>query len=136
MRIYTFHMIPGATPLGEAVAVKEGFSWLAFLFGLLWLLYHRLWLWALVVFGLWLGLGLIAYWGLVDQLTLTIVEIGIKVWIGFSANDWRRDKLESEGHLLAGIVAGRDREAVDQRFYDGIGAQRAVSQARPLPAGQ
>ena len=46
MRIYTFHMVPGATALGDAVAVKEGFSWLAFLFDILWVLYHRLWLWA------------------------------------------------------------------------------------------
>ena len=42
MKIYTYHMKPGATPLEAAIAVPEAFSWAAFLFGAVWALYlHR-----------------------------------------------------------------------------------------------
>ncbi len=134
MRIYTFHMIPGATALGDAVAVKEGFSWLAFLFDLFWVLYHGLWLWAAAIVAVWVLLDLAAYYGVIDSLTLTIAMIGFKLWIGFSGNDWRRNKLDRAGYLLAGIAAGRDREAADQRFYDSAFAQRAATRARSATA--
>ncbi len=127
MRIYTFHMIPGATALGDAVAVKEGFNWLAFLFDILWVLYHLLWLWAAAIVAVWVLLDLAAYYGVIDSLTLTVAMIGFKIWIGFSGNDWRRRKLDGAGYLLAGIAAGRDQEAADQRFYDSVLTRRAAA---------
>jgi hypothetical protein len=127
MRIYTFHMIPGATTLGDAVAVKEGFSWFAFLFDILWVLYHRLWLWAAAIVAVWVLLDLAALYGVIDSQTLTVAIIGFKVWIGFSGNDWRRNKLDRAGYLLAGIAAGRDQETADQRFYDSVLTRRAAA---------
>ena len=49
MKVYTFHVDPEVAGLAEAVAIREGFSWLAFLFDVLWLFYWRLWFWLLVV---------------------------------------------------------------------------------------
>src|SRR3954447_18119157 len=49
MKIYTLHLPQHARPgdpeiLDAAELVKDGFSWGAFLFTFLWLLFHRLWL--------------------------------------------------------------------------------------------
>ncbi len=40
MSVYTVHLKPDSEP----VLVREGFSWLALLFGPLWLALHRAWL--------------------------------------------------------------------------------------------
>ena len=52
MPVYTVHAPAGANPVVDGrtdrfAFVRDGFSIWAFLFGLLWLLYHRLWLAAL-----------------------------------------------------------------------------------------
>ena len=56
MKIYTFYMKPGETPLEAVIAVPERFSIGALLFGFIWALYRRLWLIAIVIFGVQLGL--------------------------------------------------------------------------------
>ena len=47
MMIFTSHLKPGHQP----VMVREGFSWAAAIFGWLWLLYHRAWVPAALVFA-------------------------------------------------------------------------------------
>lgn len=54
MRSYTLHLPADARPgesveLDRAVLVRDGFSWPAFAFTVLWFLFHRLWIAALVV---------------------------------------------------------------------------------------
>ena len=50
MAVFTVHAPAGAANADATVFVREGFSWSAFSFGPLWLLWNRLWL----AFGLWL----------------------------------------------------------------------------------
>ena len=47
MTIFTSHLKPGRPP----VMVKEGFSWGAAFFGWIWLLFHRAWIPAALVFA-------------------------------------------------------------------------------------
>jgi hypothetical protein len=127
MKIYTYHMKPGATPLEAAIAVPEGFSWGAFLFGALWALYRRLWLATVIIVGLHAVVPFA-----VDQLGMSPILgsawlLLFGIYIGCNGNDWRREKLERSGYVLAGIAAGRDQEESDRRFFDAAGERQMTS---------
>ncbi len=119
MRVYTVHCRPGSRePDAEAKLVKEGFSWPAFLIPPLWLLYQRLWLalFIVTVTGLLLDIGLDLAGA--DPITVFIAGAGFSLFIGFSANDWRRRKLAVLGHRMTGIVAAGDHDGAMRRYFD------------------
>ena len=119
MRVYTVHCRPGSRePDAEAILIKEGFCWLAFLVPPLWLLYQRLWLtaFAAIVIGLALDFGLDLVGA--DPTTALIAGIGFSLFIGFEANDWRRRKLSRTGFRLVGIAASVDHDGAMRRYFD------------------
>ncbi len=128
MRVYSYYMKPGETALADAVAVPEGFSWWALVFGLAWTLYHRLWLASLTVAFVmasfaWMGRG---PHGLPDA---GVVLMGVfAVFVACVANDWRRESLLRRGYLLAGIAAAHTRLEADRRFFE-----QATARIAPLP---
>ncbi len=99
------------------VFVREGFSWAAFLFGALWMLWRRLWL---VLLGY---IVLIA--GLEVVFRLLGASIGpriltgflIALLIGLEAGTLRRWTLVRRGGRDHGIVVGDDLEAAERRFF-------------------
>ncbi len=134
MRVYTYYMIPGRTALSDAVAVREGFSWGATLFGFVWALYHRLWLEAVLFAAV---QAVLVYMGL--MLTGVPLEAGaafialFMVFTGCNANDFRRDKLERKGHVLAGIAVARSLAEADRRFFERAAVQEPAPSSLPRP---
>ena len=63
MRLYTVHQNPDPLSGNDLVFVKEGFCWPAFFFPMLWPLWHRLWLVALMV---------LVITGVVDAVTMEL----------------------------------------------------------------
>ncbi len=119
MRLYTVHCRQGSRePDREAVLVKEGFCWPAFLFAPLWAAWRRLWL----VLALVLAAALILEIGIdmsgADPLTAMAGGLGLSAYIGFSANDWRRASLRRRGYRLEGLAAASDEDAAMRRFFD------------------
>ncbi len=100
MRIYTAHRRTARPP----VLVREGFAWLALLFGPLWLFWHRAWIAAVIVLAAMAGLAM-APPGLRAPLGL-----GLAVLLGFVGNDLRRWSLARGGYALAHVVAARGRD--------------------------
>ncbi len=144
MRIYTVHerpVVPGQdqdAALVDAVLVKEGFSWLAFLVAPLWALHHRQWL-GLVAYAVALTLlGLAAQGAALGEAAQSVLARGLALLVGASANDWRRRTLAREGYGLAGVVAAPDLEAAEERWFLGLafgaGAPRRSSDPAPPPA--
>ena len=125
MKVYTFYMKPGDTPLEAVVAVPERFSIAALLFGFAWALYRRLWLVAIVLAGVQLGLPFAVDLLGLDPALGSVAMLAFSVYVGCSANDWRREKLERSGHALAGIAAGHDLEEAERRFFDSVHDRRA-----------
>jgi len=118
MRVYTAHIRVGsAAPDEDAVLVKEGFCWPAFLFTLLWALFHRLWwvLLGLFVVGLALSLALEAL--ALHPLIEGAAMLGYQLIIGYVANDLRRWTLARRGFEQVAVVAAPDRAAAEQRFF-------------------
>jgi hypothetical protein len=119
MRIYTAYVRHGGLdPDRDVVLVKEGFSWPAFLFGPLWALARRLWLAAA---GFTLALGLVEALALVveaDPTAWSALTLIVSAALGWIGNDLRRRKLERQGFVFQGVVAGDDFDAALGRFLD------------------
>ncbi|MFQ5972119.1 MAG: DUF2628 domain-containing protein [Alphaproteobacteria bacterium] len=118
MRVYTAHIQPiSAAEDGEAILVKEGFSWPAFLFTVLWAVWHLMWVPAALILAVALAIGgVVAVLGL-DVASQSALQLGYQVLIGFLANDWRRHQLRRRGYVEVGVVAARDRASAERRFF-------------------
>jgi hypothetical protein len=128
MRVWTVHTPPEArrlaraarasTPSVEArlrlpVLVPEGFAWLAFLFGLPWLLWHRLWLESAIYIG---GLAVLAL--LLPATALVPASLALHVLLGAHARDLRRMALARRGYAEAHVVVAGDADRALARVLE------------------
>ncbi len=117
-KIYTAHVNDAAAdPADALVLVREGFSVAAFLIGLPWLLYRRLWFAAACYIGLWVALGM---WTMVlgmHPVTAMCIQLFLQLMLGFHARDLERLKLSRRGWRFAGIVVAENDLAAEQRYY-------------------
>ena len=140
MRVYTVHeppVMPDRPPPSlleraeSLVFVKEGFSWPAFLFSPLWLIWHRMWhvlaIWAAAFI---LSQGLIAALGLGDAIA-GWAALTLDLILGFEGGELRRWTLDRKGWRLLGAVSGRRLDECERAFFaDWLPSARA-SRARP-----
>lgn len=115
-RAYTVHARPGARDR-DLVLVKDGFSWGAFFFSILWALWHRLWLFALVIAAVSVGLGSLDEIIHFDPVTEVVLGLAFALLIGFEANDARRRALARRGFDNAGLVFARGLGDAERRFF-------------------
>lgn len=131
MKIYSVHVSPTAADRdGDAELVKEGFCWPAFLFTVLWALWHRAW-WvaaALLVVSIAIGLGAEAIgFGPAGQVA---VNLGFLALVGFHGGDFRRWSLGRRRYVDQGVVAGDDADAALHRYLD---RKLSAPRQRPMP---
>lgn len=101
----------------EIVFVREGFSWLALILGLPWLLIRGLWLEFLI--GLALSLALSAAMmqaGLTPQ-AVSWVFLFFNVLLAFEFHNLERWKLERTGYRLIGVTTGDGLIDAERRFF-------------------
>jgi Protein of unknown function (DUF2628) len=116
MRVYSVHA-PPEEPISpeKFLFVKDGFSWPAFFFPVLWVLWHRMWLTLVyyVVFVLvvaWIGrLG-------GDNIATVFAVLG-GVLFALEANNLRRLSLERRGWREVGGASGRNYDEAETRFF-------------------
>jgi hypothetical protein len=125
-RVYTVHIKAWANSADrDAVLVREGFAWGAFVFSFVWALWHRLWFAALIVVAVTAALALAADLLAVDPETETLLGIGWALIVGWEANDWRRRALERRGYVTAAIVAAPNLLEAERRFFSRRAGQAA-----------
>ncbi|MCJ2124859.1 DUF2628 domain-containing protein [Methylobacterium sp. J-077] len=140
MRSYTLHLPKDARPgesigLDRAVLVPDGFTWSAFAFSVLWFLYHRLWIAALIVLA-----GLLALAGVGHLLGLppgiaAIVTLLASWLIGLEASSLRRWTLARRGWPTRdAVIAATPEEAEARAIGRWLDATAAAPRA-PFPAG-
>jgi hypothetical protein len=140
MRSYTLHLPPDARPgeavsLDQAVLVPDGFSWSAFAFTVLWFLYHRLWIAAVIVL-----VGLVALSGAGILLGLPtgaglIATLLAGSLIGLEASSLRRWTLARRGWPTRdAVIAGSPAEAEARALNRWLDANPAAPRA-PFPSG-
>lgn len=120
MQVYTVHLPANARPgdpeaFEKAVLVRDGFHVWAFLFTVLWFLYHRLWLAALGVF-----VALSLFGVIVDRLALTpwaglAAHVLASALIGLEASSLKRWTYGRNGFALVDIVSGADEEEAEAK---------------------
>ena len=141
MTVYTVHQPPApAVPrLPDAeriVFVRDGFSFWAFLFAPLWMLWHRMWLVLLayvvataLVFGVLAALG-------ASHAALTVVGLFIALLVGLEASTLRRLSLRRRGFANVGVISGSDLEDAERRFFDAwLRTPRPQNAAGPAAPG-
>jgi predicted lipid-binding transport protein (Tim44 family) len=122
MSVYTVHEPPqrfGAAPDAERFAfVRDGFSFWAFLFAPLWMLWHRMWL---VLIGYVAILGCLeAMVGMFGGSALIggFISLLISLLVGLEAGTLRRFTLNRRGWKSIGVVSGDTLEDAERRFFD------------------
>jgi len=138
LRVYTVHTPPAPTKRWDALdplpeLVKEGFSWPAFFFGIVWALYHRLWLVAALLLLLTVGLGVAFEELRLNQISISLVFFAIAVLVGMFGNDWKRDALHRRGYRADGVVTAANLETALRRYLDLHAIGASMNQASPAP---
>jgi hypothetical protein len=132
MAIYTVHAPPPrkdrdpADPMNLAF-VKDGFSWPALFFAVIWMIYHRMWLVLLAYLVVVVGFGWLAM-PLIEP-AQTSIAILFAFWFALEANEFRRWTMAGTGWRLVGVSEGRGRLAAERNFFAGESAGLAV----PVP---
>jgi hypothetical protein len=123
MRNWLIYEPPGGgSPTLEGVegfvTLREGFSKLAFVLPLVWLIWRRCWR-ALAVYAVVeIALGaFIAIAGLSDVSAITLALLP-NLAVGFEAAWLRARSLERRGYQLAGSVLARSREEAEALFFE------------------
>ncbi|VTZ23874.1 conserved hypothetical protein [Methylocella tundrae] len=135
MAVFSVHL-PGedVARIGEAAFVREGFCARAFVFGPLWLLRRRLWLWAGLWFAAFLLLVLLGAAGALSFLAILTLLFLLQLLLGLEANRLIEGRLWSQGYNLAEIIAAPALDQAEMVFYRQFGANEpppAQSSAHP-----
>lgn len=133
MSLYTVH-VPGEAPdamtRGEQTRfIREGFNVAAFVFGLFYLLAHRLWAaaaaWVVLTLAL-AAFGHVFHPPFVGLLALALL---MHVYAGVEGPDLRRWGLAQRGYVMRDIVSAPDLDTAEAMFF--TNQPEAI---RPVPA--
>jgi hypothetical protein len=108
------------------VFVRDGFSFWAFVFGPVWLLYRRLWLALVGYIVLSIAVAVALSWLHAGFGTRSIVVLLIAALMGLEAASLRRWTFSRRTWRLLDVVVADDEEAAERRFFDRWTAKRAV----------
>ncbi len=118
-KLYSVHVDPSRErPYETAVFIPEGFNFRAFIFTEFWALYHRMWILAfllMLIFASFWGLGTVFGF---STASLSVLQFGIRVLMGFQANDALRFHYEHKGYITVDMVAAHTLLEAELRFYD------------------
>ena len=121
MRIYTVHLKAAADPADspdrDAVLVKEGVCWPAFFFTFVWAGVRGLLIVGTALFAVALVLALLLVVVGLDVVSAVAVIAGYRLFVGLSANDWRRWTLRRGGYEEFAVVTGATLLEAEQRFF-------------------
>ena len=101
----------------DVVFIKDGFSWLAFLIPVFWMLWHRLWLPLAAYVS---AVALVAVAGyllpLPDGLTASIGLLA-NFFMGLEGNNFRRKALAKRGYEEVADIVAQNNEEASFRFF-------------------
>lgn len=108
--------------------VPDGFSPLAFLFSIIWLLVHRMWLVLLGYLAVTLAVELLAL--TVSQEAMGVIALTIAFLFAFEAQALRRWSLERKGWRVVGIVDAVNKAEAELRFLHKAADQMSPARLR------
>jgi hypothetical protein len=119
----------------ELVVLRDGFSFLAFLFPPLWLLWHRLWVEAAVAFAVLLGVTALEQMaGLAISAPLSLL---VSIFVGIEGNGLRIAAWRRRGWLEAAVVDAPNEDDAEARYAaseDDADAERPADRQPIVPS--
>jgi hypothetical protein len=95
-------------PSGSTEAVKQGWSWPAFLFSFVWAMVKKMWALGIGLFIL--SLIFISMVGREADLLINGISVVVSVIFGIYGNSWREKNLESRGFEIKDTVTAANPE--------------------------
>ena len=129
MAIFTILESPDANP-DRVVLVREGFVFPAFLFTVLWALWHRLWVVAAVLFAAYVAIALAGEWFQWHWAIVSACEFGLALLFGLEAADLRVRALRRAGFRPAGLIQATNLQAAELDYFAGL---RILRPTPPVP---
>lgn len=121
MAIFTIHFPPsppGQAPSPEKIVfLRDGFSWLAFIFGPFWLAWRRAWLVAVLWTLLLVALALVAWKLKVSRDAVSWLTLALAVWLGFEGERIVAWTLARRGYVEQDLVIGDDVDEAEAAFF-------------------
>jgi hypothetical protein len=136
MAVYVVMEPPGRGDNADAtIFVRDGFAWLGFLAPPLWLLWHRLWIEALLAF---VAVGLLSAMGETFGLMLlgSLLTFLVMFYVGLEGQALRVSALARRGWRQWGVVVANGVDDADARFAVEAAAEpngRAAPEPRIMP---
>jgi len=106
-------------PSGTTVAVKQGWSWPAFFFDIIWALVKKMWKFGFSLIAAFIAFGLIlGFAGAENAATLIINFIAfiMKIAFGKFGNNWLADDLKTRGYEYLDTVTAANQEGAIALF--------------------
>lgn len=101
----------------DAILVKQGFSWPAFLFAPLWLLFKRMWIVLLLFLALAGGVTALGVARWIPDDVVTMLGLGLHLLLGLEGNDLYRWTLARRRYRERAVVAADNRLAAERRYF-------------------
>jgi len=135
MAVFTVYVLSDS---GSSVAaadrvhvISDRFGWLAFLFGPIWLAWHRLW-WGLLAYVLAVAMLVLAARTLqLSAGAAILVLLIMAIFIGLEGGALRDFALTRRGYRIADLISAPSREAAEREFFRGWPAAPAAGGGRP-----
>ncbi|HEY5819967.1 MAG TPA: DUF2628 domain-containing protein [Mesorhizobium sp.] len=113
--------------------VRDGFSWLALVFGPLWLAWHRLWLPAITVLAVMMAItALGARLGLGTPAAM--LSALVSTWVGLEGASMRIAGLRRRGYTDIGVVMADSLSDAELRFAAGVSEEGAAPRRAAPPS--
>lgn len=113
--------------------IRSGFTVLAFVLPLVWLVWRRLWVEAAIVLALTLILSLAARQGWIAEAGIAITSLLVSLYVGLEATTMRIAGLARRGWEEAGLVQADDVAEAEIRWFTDSAGTPAVESASPAP---
>ena len=131
MASYVVMEPPGDRPSADPVFVRDGFAWLGLILPVVWLLWHRLWIEALLFLAVSLGLGVWAEYG-AGAAIVPVLSLLLALFVGLEGAALRLFAWRRRGWNEWGVVEAESREDAETRYV--AEAMRDAPSPRPAPA--
>jgi hypothetical protein len=135
MAWFTAHSKDGKSA-DDVVFLREGFSWWALLFPLLWLAFKGMWIVLVIALAAQFLIWAIAEALGFGEVMRLIFSLVINLILGFQGNELLRWTHERRGFREVGLVEARDLDEAEYRFFTEIGLPEATDAPQPPNAPQ
>ena len=102
---------------GNTVIVKEGYSWTAMVFSVLWAIWHRMWIVAIVLLAGLLLVGILAMQLQLGENLQSLVSMAVAFILGNEAEHLRAWSLERAGYREVGVVEAHSLDEAELKYF-------------------